>query len=336
MECYGYSQVVSCFQIFCRYGSLAQSGGYLSITNSATNFGLYALRSTGYSRNSFIFDRGRVAATGTSGGLQTLKAVGYGRSDVENYILRFFDGNGVDRTSQFKPAVTVKEFNGATGVGLTENTITITTHGFNNADPVIYNGDEQVIPNRIVGGLVNDNQYYVVYIDADNFKLAEDESLNTIVDLTSLSTGIHTITKSTQDFFVKEIIDSHNSYQKLTLAGVGSTASFVSGRLISQTVVGGTATGFAVTYNNTTRELIVALELSSGVRRNFSVTNGTTVLNINDHSPSPISIGVSAVVGLTTYWTVEFKTDSTIAGTLVQNIGTLPKCINYTSTDHLL
>ena len=33
----GYSQVVSCFQIFCRYGSLAQSGGYLSITNSATN-----------------------------------------------------------------------------------------------------------------------------------------------------------------------------------------------------------------------------------------------------------------------------------------------------------
>jgi len=143
--------------------------------------------------------------------------------------------------------------------------------------------------------------------------------------LTSLSTGIHTITKSTQDFFVKEIIDSHNSYQKLTLAGVGSTASFVSGRLISQTVVGGTATGFAVTYNNTTRELIVALELSSGVRRNFSVTNGTTVLNINDHSPSPISIGVSAVVGLTTYWTVEFKTDSTIAGTLVQNIGTLPE-----------
>ena len=45
----GYSQVVSCFQIFCRYGSLTQSGGYLSITNSATNFGLFALRSTGFS-----------------------------------------------------------------------------------------------------------------------------------------------------------------------------------------------------------------------------------------------------------------------------------------------
>ena len=50
----GYSQVVSCFQIFCRYGSLAQSGGYLSITNSATNFGFFALRSTGFNFRSYI------------------------------------------------------------------------------------------------------------------------------------------------------------------------------------------------------------------------------------------------------------------------------------------
>jgi hypothetical protein len=56
----GYSQVVSCFQIFCRYGSLAQSGGYLSITNSATNFGSISFRATGFSPNAFSFDKGRI------------------------------------------------------------------------------------------------------------------------------------------------------------------------------------------------------------------------------------------------------------------------------------
>jgi len=104
----GYAQVVSCFQIFCRYGSLTQSGGYLSITNSATNFGLYALRSTGYSRNSFGFDRGRITATGVSGGLQTLKAVGLGRADQELFILKFLNSNLEDKTSLFKPLVTTQ------------------------------------------------------------------------------------------------------------------------------------------------------------------------------------------------------------------------------------
>ena len=323
----GYAQVVSCFQIFCRYGSLTQSGGYLSITNSATNFGLYALRSTGFSRNSFVFDRGRIAATGTSGGLQTLKAVGYGRSDLDNYILQFFDNDLVNRTSNFKAAATIREINAPGDVDTVNDIITYTAHGFVNSDSVVYNGDEQIIPNRIIGGLVNDNQYYVQYVDDNNFKLFEDEGLETLVDLTSASTGIHTFTKATQDFFVSEILNSgtHNSYQRLTLAGIGSTAVFVSGREVTQTIVGGTAVGYALTYNTDTRELIVGLELSGGERKNFAVTNGSTILNISDHSASPVSIGVTVVAGLSTYWTVEFKLDSTISGNLVQSIGTLPE-----------
>ena len=35
----GYTQLVSVFVIFCADGVLAESGGYCSITNSATNFG---------------------------------------------------------------------------------------------------------------------------------------------------------------------------------------------------------------------------------------------------------------------------------------------------------
>ena len=323
----GYSQVVSCFQIFCRYGSLAQSGGYLSITNSATNFGFYSLRATGFSRSSFIFDRGRIAATGTSGGLQTLKAVGYGRSDIDNYVLKFFNDGLEDKTNLFKPTTTQKNFDAAAAVNLVAETLTITNHTFVNGDAVVYNGDEQDIPERIIGGLVNDNQYYVGYIDANTIQLYEDDSLSLLVDLTDTGNGgIHTLTKASQDFFASQITEAHNSYQLLTLAGAGSTANFQSGRLIQQTVASGTAIGYAVTYYDSSRELLVGLELSGGIRRPFTVSDGGSNLTVTDHtSPNPIAIGITVVAGLSTYWTVEFKVDSTTPGNQILNLADLPE-----------
>ena len=326
----GYAQVVSCFQIFCRYGSLTQSGGYLSITNSATNFGLYALRSTGFSPNSFRFDRGRIAATGTSGGLSTLKVVGLGRSDQDLYVLRFFNNNNVDQSANFKTVPTIEEFVGAAVtnsgvVNLSNDTFNIAGHPFSNGDSVIYYGDEGVIPSRVIGGLVNQNQYYVVYIDSSSFKLAEDETLLRIIDLTSVSTGIHTFIKNTQEFYASAVIDRHNSYQRLTLAGI-TTLNFVSGRTVTQTVAGGTAVGYAYTYDSSARQLVVSVELSEGVRRNFSVTSGSN-LTIADHSGSPISTSITAVTGLSTYWSIETKVDSTLAGGTIQGIASLPE--NY-------
>ena len=327
----GYAQVVSCFQIFCRYGSLTQSGGYLSITNSATNFGLYALRSTGFSPNSFAFDRGRIAATGTSGGLTTLKVVGLGRSDQDLYVARFFNNANQDVTSNFKSSPVTSEFVGtavtAGGVvNISADTINITSHPFSNGDTVVYFGDEQVIPNRIIGGLVNGNQYYVVYVDSNSFRLSEDDSLTRIVDLTSASTGIHTIQKSTFEFFASSVIERHNAYQELTLAtGIGTTCNFVSGREITQTVVGGTALGIAVTYSQTTRKLLVSVELSAGTRRNFAVSNGLTVLDLTDHSGTPIGVGVTFVAGISSYWTTNSKIDTTLAGQAIQGVQNLPE-----------
>jgi hypothetical protein len=52
----GYTQLVSVFVIFCADGVLAESGGYCSITNSATNFGIAALRGIGYRREAYEFD----------------------------------------------------------------------------------------------------------------------------------------------------------------------------------------------------------------------------------------------------------------------------------------
>ena len=87
-----YAQIVSCFQIFMLNGVYCQSGGYCSITNSATNFGLYALRASGYSPKAFQFDRAFVTSTGVADGKQTLSIVGINRdAPVEEFVVRFRD-----------------------------------------------------------------------------------------------------------------------------------------------------------------------------------------------------------------------------------------------------
>lgn len=58
-----YSQLVSVFQVFESVGVLCESGGYASITNSATNFGFEGLKAVGFSNNILpIFADGRVSA----------------------------------------------------------------------------------------------------------------------------------------------------------------------------------------------------------------------------------------------------------------------------------
>lgn len=327
----GYSQVVSCFQIFCKYGSLAQSGGYLSITNSATNFGYYALRSVGWSPNAFVFDRGRVAATGISGGLQTLKVIGVGRTDQDLYVLRFYNNALSDQTANFKPVVTQQTFNATTGISTSSDTFLISAHPFINGDSVVYLGDEGASPPKVIGGLVSKNQYYVKYLDVNSFQLYEDSSLTQLVNLTSGVVGIHTLQKGNVEFFAKEMLDTHNSYQVL---GIGSTANplnFISGRQITQPVTGGTAVGYALTYIpnvGQNGQLVVSVEASGGVRRFFAPTGSTSLtFAINDHSGSPVSVAVTSVSGISTYYTVDFSVDSTPSGTTVTNIAALPE--NY-------
>jgi hypothetical protein len=318
----GYAQVVSCFQIFCRYASITQSGGYLSITNSATNFGDFALRSTGFSPNAFSFDKGRIVATGTRDGLQTLKVIGLGRTDQDLYVLQFLDNNLVNRTGLFKPVVTSQEFNGGQ-ISTTTNIFNISGHPFSNLDPVVYLGNENDANPQFISGMVPGNQYYVSYIDASNFYLYQDEGLETLVTIGSTFVGINTLTKNNQEFFVEEVFDTHGSYQTVSLASTSSTLKFVSGRQITQTVTGGNAVGYALTFNSTSRQLVVSVEAVAGVRRFFSTDGG----NISDHNASPVSIGVTAVAGITTYKTVEFKVDSTNTGTVIAGISTLPE--NY-------
>ena len=83
-----YAQIVSCFQIFCLNGSYCQSGGYLSITNSATNFGQYALRSSGYSPNAFDFNRGYIVGYGSILNQDVITAIGFKELPTQHYVVR--------------------------------------------------------------------------------------------------------------------------------------------------------------------------------------------------------------------------------------------------------
>ena len=95
----GYVQLVSVFCIFCANGILAESGGYASVTNSATNFGLAALKATGYRRDPYIFDSGYVlngvftpasisSSSQTLGGRSQFVIANLGRAPLEHYIIK--------------------------------------------------------------------------------------------------------------------------------------------------------------------------------------------------------------------------------------------------------
>ena len=85
----GYVQLVSVFCIFCKDGVIAESGGYASITNSATNFGQFALRANGFRAESYTFDRATIQSISqTAAGRTTLTVAGLGRAPLEHYILK--------------------------------------------------------------------------------------------------------------------------------------------------------------------------------------------------------------------------------------------------------
>lgn len=318
-----YSQLVSCFQIFMLNGVYTQSGGYVSITNSATNFGIYALRSSGYSPNSFVFDRATIVSTGSSGGQQTLEIIGLVRDEpVEEFILRFYDGSTLaDITNTFKPAATELTFNAATDLNATTNIFSITAHGFTNGQAVIYDSNG----NTPLGGLDDEQTYYIDYINSNEFRLLFDDSLNTAVDITSLSTGTHKFIIDQQEFFVDEVVSSHSTYQELTLAS--GTYNFNIGQIIAGTTGGNPNSAYVYSWNQSTRKLIVSVNLvtigASEIRNTF---DASSVITADHSSPTPVTnINVDSVATITGYNSANFKILSTTEGGLLTNLLNLPK-----------
>ena len=93
----GYTQLVSVFAIFCQDGILCQSGGYASVTNSASNFGTFALRATGFRSDPYDFDIGVIDnisddldGNGVPTGRNVIRVSGTNLTNipVEDYIIR--------------------------------------------------------------------------------------------------------------------------------------------------------------------------------------------------------------------------------------------------------
>jgi hypothetical protein len=106
----GYTQLVSCFVIFCQDGILAQSGGYASVTNSATNFGTYALRATGYRAEAYPFDIGTITAitnqvdgNGVLTGRQEITVGGTTLTNIptEDYIIKLDGYTNTNPNTEF-------------------------------------------------------------------------------------------------------------------------------------------------------------------------------------------------------------------------------------------
>ena len=98
----GYTQLVSVFVIFCEDGVLADTGGYCSITNSATNFGTFALRAIGFRREAYSFDVGTISnVSATPTGRTILRVSGLGREPLEHYICKFDGYKNTDPEIEF-------------------------------------------------------------------------------------------------------------------------------------------------------------------------------------------------------------------------------------------
>lgn len=343
-----YAQIVSCFQIFLLEGVVCQSGGYCSITNSATNFGLYALRASGYSPNAFVFDRAWIANTGVSRGKQTLTTIGTKRTPVNEFVVRIRTQNDAqDITTNY---LTEREqfYFPPTAVNPATDIFTVLEHGLGNRQRVTYFNNGGVS----IGGLENGVNYYVFQISPDEFKLYFDETLTIPVDITSVGSGgqlydtvepiggagqpdplvdstLHRFAFVVEEFFIDEIIESHSVFQKLTLSATPGVYNFVPGTTITGTTVieGETLPNNAYVYswNQGTRELVVAVNqvVVDDIPRRVTF-NDTSIITEDQSTVKIVDINVDATESVTGLVSSTFTIESTIVNSLLQGVAGLP------------
>lgn len=324
-----YAQIVSCFQIFMLNGTYTQSGGYCSVTNSATNFGLYALRASGYSPNAFSFDRGYVGTTGAFESEQTITAFGFKRPEgpVEEFVIRIYDpSTGADLTDNFKtqlPTFLEATFNAATDVTVANPAIfTIVDHGFNNGDAVTYLNEG----NANIGGLFDGDTYFIKFLTLDTFSLAFDDSLSRDITVNSLSSGTHKFKKQDYELIVNERIEEHAVFQELTITG--GPYSFAPGDLLEGITTGQPNRAYVYSYvpnvdPSTGGILTIAVnKVTIGVSEIRNVfLSGSTITKVNS---TVVSIGVSDVASRTELFAAEFTIQPTVVGGQLTNAIDLP------------
>ena len=125
------------------------------------------------SRTKALAGIGTIDITTNGGGLQSFKTTE--RTQKVDKIL-------VEDVGIFKN----REVHTSTGINTFTDTINIPSHGFYNSEVVKYSSTDSAI-----GGLTNNNEYFVDKIDDHNFRLSDNKELRTFISLNDNGLGRH-------------------------------------------------------------------------------------------------------------------------------------------------
>lgn len=321
-----YVQIVSCFQIFMLNGTYTQSGGYCSITNSATNFGLYALRSSGFSPNAFAFDKGYIGTTGTTGSKQTITAFGWARPNgpVEEFVLQVYNPNtNANLTNSYKTALgnyLQVSFNSATAPNTTSDVFTVVGHGLFNQDQVSYDSNS----GTQIGGIFDGDIFYVKKLTNDTFELYYDNSLTRKVDITFVGSGTQYFIRSDYELFVDNVTETHNTFQDIVLAaGSPSGYTFNPGDVVVATTSGQPNNAYVYSYDAGTRTLTLSInKVTIGLTETRNLF--TTASSITSVAGVSVSYSVDSASSRTDLYGATFEIAPTTTGGSFTNTATLP------------
>jgi hypothetical protein len=321
-----YVQIVSCFQIFMLNGCYTQSGGYCSITNSATNFGLYALRSSGFSPNAFAFDKGYIGTTGTTGSIQTITAFGWTRpaGPVEEFVIQIYNPTtNANLTNSYKTTLgnyLSVSFNAATAVNPATDTFTVVGHGLFNQDQISYDSNS----GTLIGGIYDGDILYVKKLTNDTFQLYYDNSLTRLVDITFVGAGTQYVIRQDYELYVNDVTDTHNTFQDLVLAaGSPSGYTFVPGDLVEGTTSGFPSKGYVYSYDSGTRTLTLSInKVTIGLTETRNVFAAAS--SITQVAGASVTYTVSTATARTDLYGADFEIAPTLTGGSFTNTATLP------------
>jgi len=125
------------------------------------------------SRTKALAGIGTIDLTTNGGGLQSFKTTDR-RQKVDKVL--------VEDAGLFKN----REVHTSTGINTFTDTIEIHSHGFDNSEVIKYSSTESAI-----GGLTNDNQYFVDKIDDNSFRLSDSKELTSFIRLNDQGLGEH-------------------------------------------------------------------------------------------------------------------------------------------------
>jgi len=227
-----------------------------------------------------------------------------------------------DITNDYKLTPTQTTFNGATAVNAVTDAFTIVGHGFTNGEKVIYDPNG----NAPIQGLDDEQQYYVNLIDEDNFKLTFDDSLDFNVNIIAASTGTHIFKSDVIEFFVEEILSSHQTYQTLILESGSESFEFIPGRAITGTTGANNNSAIVHSWEPRERRLVVSVETVAVGQSLLRIQFDETSVIDSDHASSPnTTIGVNEAAAKLGLGTATFSITATDGSSSLTNLTALPE-----------